>query len=121
MASQQQIYETKILLNSEQAKKEINALEKKVEDLRRKRQEALDAGDTKSWQKLNKEVEKHETKLRSMQGRIESVNKTLDNMSVAGPKQLKETIKDIMKKPNFLSQLNFTNAKIKFQFQNTKS
>ena len=95
MASQQQIYETKILLNSEQAKKEINALEKKVEDLRRKRQEALDAGDTKSWQKLNKEVEKHETKLRSMQGRIESVNKTLDNMSVAGPKQLKETIKDI--------------------------
>ena len=51
MASQQQIYETKILLNSEQAKKEINALEKKIEDLKRKRQEALDAGDTKSWQK----------------------------------------------------------------------
>ena len=95
MATQQQIYETKILLNSEQAKKEITALEKKVEDLKRKRQEALDAGDTKSWQKLNKEVEKHETKLKGMQGRLQSINKTLDNMSAAGPKQLKETIKDI--------------------------
>lgn len=95
MATQQQIYETKILLNSEQAKKEITALEKKVEDLKRKRQEALDAGDTKSWQKLNKEVEKHETKLKGMQGRLQSINKTLDNMSAAGPKQLKETIRDI--------------------------
>ena len=95
MATQQQIYETRILLNSEQAKKEITALEKKVEDLKRKRQEALDAGDTKSWQKLNKEVEKHETKLKGMQGRLQSINKTLDNMSAAGPKQLKETIKDI--------------------------
>lgn len=95
MASQQQIYETKILLNSEQAKKEINDLDKKVEDLRRKRQEALDAGDTKSWQKLNKEVEKHEAKLNGMRSRLEGINKTLDNMSTAGPKQLKNTIKDI--------------------------
>ena len=95
MASQQQIYETKILLNSEQAKKEITALEKKVEDLKRKRQQALDAGDTKSWQKLNKEVDKHETKLKGMQGRLERINKTLENMSAAGPKELKDTIKDI--------------------------
>ena len=95
MATQQQVYETKILLNSEQAKKEITALENKVEDLKRKRQEALNAGDTKSWQKLNKEVEKHESKLKGMQGRLQSINKTLENMSVAGPKQLKDTIKDI--------------------------
>ena len=95
MASQQQIYETKILLNSEQARKEIIDLSKKVDELKRKRQQALDAGDTKSWQKLNKEVEKHEKKLTSMQGRLQSINKTLDNMSAAGPKQLKDTIKDI--------------------------
>lgn len=95
MATQQQVYETKILLNSEQAKKEITALENKVEDLKRKRQEALNAGDTKSWQKLNKEVEKHESKLKGMQGRLQNINKTLDNMSAAGPKQLKDTIKDI--------------------------
>lgn len=95
MATQQQIYETKILLNSEQAKKEITALEKKVEDLKRKREEALNAGDTKEWQRLNKEVDKHETKLKGMQGRLASINKTLNGMSAAGPKQLKNTIKDI--------------------------
>ena len=95
MASQQQIYETKIMLNSEQAKKEINALEKKVEDLKRKRQDALNAGDSKSWQKLNKEVDKHEAKLKGMRNRLDSINKTLSKMSAAGPKQLKETIKDI--------------------------
>ena len=95
MATQQQIYETKILLNSEQAKKEITALEKKVDELKRKRQQALDAGDTKSWTKLNKEVTKYETKLGNMRNRLEGINKTLGNMSAAGPKQLKDTIKDI--------------------------
>ncbi len=97
MASQQQIFETKILLNSEQAKNEITNLEKKVDELKRKRQEALDAGNTKSWQKLNKEVEKHEKKLDTMKGRLAGINKTLDNMSAAGPKRLKDTIKDINK------------------------
>ena len=95
MATQQQIYETKILLNSEQARKEITKVQKELEDLKRKRQEALKAGDTKEWQKLNKEVEKHEAKLKGMEGRLQSINKTLDNMSAAGPKQLKDTIKDI--------------------------
>ena len=95
MASQQQIYETKILLNSEQATKEITKLEKKVDDLKRKRQEAFDAGDTKSWTKLNKEVDKHESKLKTMRNRLESINKTLGNMSAAGPKQLKDAIRDI--------------------------
>lgn len=97
MASQQQVYETKILLNSEQAKNEITDLEKKVSDLRRKRQEALDAGDTKSWQKLGKEIDKQEGKLRTMRGRLEGINKTLENMSAAGPKQLRDTIRDINK------------------------
>lgn len=95
MATQQQTYETRILLNSEQAKSEIAALEKKVETLKRKRQEALDAGDTKAWQKLGKEVDKYEAKLQGMQNRLQGINKTLDNMSAAGPKQLKHTIKDI--------------------------
>lgn len=97
MAKQQQIYETKILLNSEQATKEIKKLENKVEELKRKRQEALDAGDTKSWTKLNKEVDKYDAKLKSMRNRLESINKTLGNMSSAGPKQLKDTIRDINK------------------------
>ena len=95
MASQQQIYETRILLNSEQATKEITKLEKKVEELKRKRQDALEAGDTKSWAKLNKEVDKYEKKLDSTRGRLDSINKTLNNMSTAGPKQLKDTIRDI--------------------------
>ena len=97
MASHEQTYTTKILLNSEQAKKEITNLEKKVEGLKRKRQEALSAGDTKTWQKLNKEVDKHESKLMTMKNRLEGINKTLENMSTAGPKQLKDTIKDINK------------------------
>ncbi|MBO5625337.1 MAG: phage tail tape measure protein [Prevotella sp.] len=97
MASHEQTYTTKVLLNSEQAKKEITNLEKKVEGLKRKRQEALSAGDTKTWQKLNKEIDKHESKLISVKNRLEGVNKTLENMSTAGPKQLKNTIRDINK------------------------
>ena len=51
-------YTTVIQLNSEQAQKEISKLENKIENLKKKREEALKAGNLKSWNKLGKEIEK---------------------------------------------------------------
>ncbi len=90
-----QKYETIIRLNTEQAKEEIDKLQAKIDDLKRKRQEALSAGDTKTWKKLGKEIEKDTAKLDAMKSRVKSIESTLDNMSAAGPKQLKDTIRDI--------------------------
>lgn len=87
-------YTTKIILNASEAKREIDKLEKKVADLKKAR-EAVDPVDTKKWQALTKEIDKEEAKLKAMQGSLESINKTLKDMSVAGPKQLRDTIKGI--------------------------
>ena len=86
-------YETVIRLNTEQAKKEIDALEKKIGDLRKK--QSSYAPDSKQFKNLEKEINKNVKQLGMMQNRLESVNKAVRNMSGAGPKQLRDTIKDI--------------------------
>ena len=96
MASHEQIYTTKILLNSEQATKEIDKLDKKVKELKKERKE-IDPLDSKAIQAANKEIEKQEKKLGIMRNRLTGINKALDDMSAAGPKQLKDTIKEINK------------------------
>ena len=68
MATNEQILTTKVLLNSEQAQNEIKKLEKKVDDLKKKRDEAWKAGDTKGWEKLGKEISKTEASIRKMEG-----------------------------------------------------
>ena len=95
MATREQIYTSRILLNTEQAKKEVETLEKKVDELRHKRDEAWKAGDTKGWKAIGKEIEKNEQKNQQIQGRMQSIDRTLNNMSAAGPKQLRDTIKEI--------------------------
>jgi uncharacterized lipoprotein YehR (DUF1307 family) len=47
MASHEQIYTTKILLNSEQATKEIDKLDKKVKELKKRRKD-IDPLDSKA-------------------------------------------------------------------------
>lgn len=86
-------YETVITLNTEQAKKEIDALDTKIASLRKK-QEGY-APDSKQFKKLATEISKNEQKLKLMKNRMDSVNDALRNMSTAKPKQLKDTIKDI--------------------------
>lgn len=100
MPTNEQVYTTRILLNSEQAKNEIITLQKKVDQLRKKRDEAWAAGDVEKWKKLGKEIEKDEKQIRTIEGRMQSINRTLDDMSLAGPKQLKDTIKAINKMLN---------------------
>ena len=88
-------YTTVIQLNSEQAQKEISKLENKIENLKKKREEALKAGNLKSWNKLGKEIEKDNKQLDLMRGSLKKINDTIANMSAAGPKDLRDTIKAI--------------------------
>lgn len=80
MASHEQIYTTKILLNSEQATKEIDKLDKKVKELKKRRKD-IDPLDSKAIQAANKEIEKQEKKLGIMRNRLTGINKALDDMS----------------------------------------
>ena len=86
-------YETVIRLNADQAKQEIDALQKKYEDLRKK--QAGLAPDSTKYKSLQKEIDKITSKLEMTKNRVESVNDALQGMSDAKPKQLRDTIRDI--------------------------
>lgn len=95
MATREQIYTTKVLLNTEQAQNEIAKLQKKVEHLNKKRDEAWKNNDIETWKKLGKEIDSSEKKIRNIEGKMKSIDRTLSNMSDAGPKNLRQTIKAI--------------------------
>ena len=86
-------YETVVRLNTEQAKKEISELEKKIGDLKKK--QSAYAPDSKQFKNLEKEINKNVKQLEMMENRLTTVNKSIRNMSGASPKQLRDTIKDI--------------------------
>lgn len=88
-------YKTVIQLNTQQAKKEIDVLQKKYDDLVKKQSQY--ASDSTKYKSLQKEIDKTKSKMESMQNRVTSVTNALTNMSKATPKQLKDTIKDINK------------------------
>ena len=86
-------YETVVRLNTEQAKKEISELEKKIADLRKK--QSSYAPDSKQFKNLEKEINKNVKQLEMMENRMNTVNKAIRNISDASPKQLRNTIRDI--------------------------
>ncbi len=86
-------YETVVRLNTEQAKKEIDLLEKKIADLRKK--QSSFTPDSKQFKSLEKEINKNVKQLEMMENRMNTVNKAIRNMSDASPKQLRKTIRDI--------------------------
>ncbi len=87
-------YETVVRLNTEQAKSEINKLAKKVEELKKKRS-LIDPLDVKALQEINKEIKKEEANLAAVEGKYQRIERTINNMSAAGPKDLRDTIKSI--------------------------
>lgn len=87
-------YETVVRLNTEQAKGEINKLAKKVEELKKKRS-LIDPLDVKALQEINKEIKKEEANLAAVEGKYQRIERTIKNMSAAGPKDLRDTIKSI--------------------------
>ena len=88
-------YVTVVSLNTEQAKKEIEALDKKILDLKKKQSKY--AEDSTRFKTLQKEIDKNNERLGMMRNRLDSVNDAIRNMSDATPKQLRNTIKDINK------------------------
>lgn len=87
-------YETVVRLNTEQAKGEIDKLAKKVEELKKKRS-LIDPLDVKALQEINKEIKKEEANLAAVEGKYQRIERTINNMSAAGPKDLRDTIKSI--------------------------
>ena len=90
-------YTTRIFLNDEQAKKRLEELTAKVEDLRKKQDEAARAGDWKTFNNLKRELTQTTKEMDSMKTSAQKVERVLNDLSGASVKEIRRTITAINK------------------------
>ena len=100
MQSKSEVYTTKVFLNAEQAKKELEDLTKRVTQLQKERDKYVSQGDLKKVNEINKELKETTNRLNAMQTTSAKISKVLDNLSGASVKQIQSTIKAITQEMN---------------------
>lgn len=80
-----QTFETVVTLNAQQAKNEIEALQKKIDDLKKKKEEALKSSDStvQDINKFDKQIKNAEAGLKSYQSNVAKTIDTVLNLSKA--------------------------------------
>lgn len=89
-----------LAINSEQAQRKLDEINKKLEEARKKKTEAFDRGDGKALQAYAKEIKSLEAQSARLQSRASTVKKVLENLDKATPRELKATIKEINRELN---------------------
>ncbi len=89
-----------LAINSEQAQRKLDEINKKLEETRKKKSEAFDRGDGKALQAYAKEIKSLEAQSARLQSRASTVKKVLENLDKATPRELKATIKEINRELN---------------------
>lgn len=91
----QDIKTVTLVINSDQAKKKLEDISKRMEAVRAKREEAFSKGDAKGIEVYTRELRNLERQAARMQGRAQTVEKVLKNLDRATPNELKRTIREI--------------------------
>lgn len=89
-----------LAINSEQAQRKLDEINKRLEEARKKKSEAFDRGDGKALQAYAKEIKSLEAQSARLQSRASTVKKVLENLDKATPRELKATIKEINRELN---------------------
>lgn len=89
-----------LAINSEQAQRKLDEINKRLEEARKKKLEAFDRGDGKALQAYAKEVKSLEAQSARLQSRASTVTHVLNNLDKATPRELKATIKEINRELN---------------------
>lgn len=89
-----------LTINSEQAQRKLDDINRQLEQARIKRQDAFDRGDGKALQAYAKEIKSLETQATRLSSRAQTVEKVLRSLDSATPKELKATIKEINRELN---------------------
>lgn len=97
MSNNTQTYTTRIFLNAEEAKKQLDELQQKVVKLRKEKEDAATKGDWPTFNRLKKELDKANNDIRAMQNSAQKVDRVLGNLSAAGVKDIRQTITAINK------------------------
>lgn len=93
--ARQEVYTTVIKLNSEEAKNRLKELEDRVARLKKAKQEAFSAGDSRLGASLAKDLKAAEREMKQFKNTTMSVKETLDNLSSASLGQLEKAARHL--------------------------
>ena len=93
--ARQEVYTTVIKLNSEEAKNRLKELEDKVARLKKAKQDAFSAGDSRLGASLAKDLKAAEREMMQFKNSTMSVKETLDNLSSASLGQLEKAARHL--------------------------
>ena len=89
------IYDLILHLNGTQVKQELDKISQKMDLCRRNAEAAFKAGDIDSYRKWNQELAKAQRQFDRLSARSTTIERTLQNLDCATPRQLQQTIKEI--------------------------
>lgn len=124
--ARQEVYTTVIKLNSEEAKNRLKELEDRVARLKKAKQDAFSAGDSRLGASLAKDLKAAEREMKQFKNSTMSVKETLDNLSSASLGQLEKAarhLKGQMKAasdPSDFAKLDAQLSKVKEQMLTLK-
>lgn len=124
--ARQEVYTTVIKLNSEEAKNRLKELEDKVARLKKAKQDAFSAGDSRLGASLAKDLKAAEREMKQFKNSTMSVKETLDNLASASLGQLEKAarhLKGQMKAasdPSDFAKLDAQLSKVKEQMLSLK-
>lgn len=93
--ARQEVYTTVIKLNSEEAKNRLKELEDRVARLKKAKQDAFSAGDSRLGASLAKDLKATEQEMKQFKNSTMSVKETLDNLSSASLGQLEKAARHL--------------------------
>lgn len=93
--ARQEVYTTVIKLNSEEAKNRLKELEDRVARLKKAKQDAFSAGDSRLGASIAKDLKAAEREMKQFKNSTMSVKETLDNLSCASLGQLEKAARHL--------------------------
>ena len=119
--ARQEVYTTVIKLNSEEAKNRLKELEDRVARLKKAKQDAFSAGDSRLGASLAKDLKAAEREMKQFKNSTMSVKETLDNLSSASLGQLEKAARHLkgqmkaVSDPSDFAKLDAQLSKVKEQ------
>lgn len=95
-----EIKTVELIINNEKAAKKLTELERQMDIIAQKKEQAMRMGDWDGVKNATREAKKLERQMEGVRSRAESVGKVLANLDKATPKQLQNTIKQIERSLN---------------------
>lgn len=95
-----EIKTVELIVNSQDAKRKLDELNGKLDLMKRKREDALDRGDSRALGVYTREVRKLENEIQRTETRAASMSRALSNLDRSTPNELRRTLRELQKELN---------------------